>query len=400
MTEFVPLMALMISLIALSIDAMLPALPNIGSDLGAGTVNDQQLIVTSLLLGMGLAQMVYGPLSDTIGRKRAIYSGYVIFVIGCALSIWSTSFEMMLTGRVLQGVGAAGPRIICIALVRDQYEGREMARIMSFVMGVFILVPALAPVVGQGIIMLSHWRAIFVLFLVLSITAWIWFAVRQPETLLPEKRVPFTLSIIWSGVKETCGNRVSFGYTMVAGTIFGAFVGYLSSAQQMFDVIYGITEMFPLYFAVLALSIGTSSFINARLVMRFGMRLLSSHALRCLTAMSVAYFAYAFFVDMTPALELNMAYFVAAFLCTGILFGNVSAIAMEPLGHIAGVGAAVVGSLSTLLSVMLGGLIGQAFDGTVLPLVGGFTVLGLLAMAIMHWAELGNVRDHSADGHV
>ena len=389
LAEFIPLMALMISLIAMSIDGMLPALPDISKDLRVEAENDQQLVVIALFLGFGVAQMFYGPLSDSIGRKRAIYGGYVIFLIGCVLSIFSSSFEIMLAGRVLQGVGAAAPRIVCIALVRDQYEGREMARIMSFIMGVFIMVPALAPAVGQGIMVLSHWRAIFVLFLLLAIVAWAWFALRQPETLPPEKWVPFSASIIWRGVKETCRNRTAFGYTIVAGLVFSAFVGYLASAQQMFSVLYGITEAFPVYFAVLALSIGLSSFFNGQLVMKLGMRLLTTYALSGLTLLSIGYFIHVSISGGTPPIWGNMAYFMAVFLCIGALFGNLNALAMEPLGHIAGVGAAVVGSISTLISVVLGTVIGQAFDGTVLPLVSGFAALGLLAGGIMYWTERG-----------
>ena len=391
--EFVPLMAMMISLVALSTDAMLPALPDIGADLGAVASNDQQMVIFALFLGFGIAQLIFGPLSDSIGRKPAVYGGYVIFVAGCAMSIFSTSFDVMLVGRVLQGVGAAGPRIVCIALVRDQYEGRDMASIMSFVMGVFILVPAVAPAIGQGVIMLFHWRAIFVVFLILAFVSWIWFAVRQPETLPPERRVKFSFSVIWSGVRETCRSRVALGYTLVAGLVFGALVGYLASAQQMFAVIYGITDLFPLYFAVLALAIGVSSVINGRLVLRFGMRLLSYYALAVLTALSAVYFLFAGYGGEAPDLVVNMAYFVAAFLCFGLLFGNLNALAMEPLGHIAGVGAAVVGSLSTLMSVPLGTLIGQSFDGTVLPLVGGFTFLGAAALGVMWWTEQGSPRE-------
>src|SRR3972149_11333972 len=199
MGEFVPLMALMISLVALSIAAMLPALPRIGRELDVAVENDQQLVISALFLGLGVGQMIYGPLSDSIGRKRAIYGGYVIFVIGCILSIFSTSFEIMLAGRILQGMGAAGPRIVCIALVRDQYEGRAMARIMSFVMSVFIIVPALAPAMGQGILMLSQWRTIFVVFLVLAIVSWSWFALRQPDTVPAQRPTRFFFSVIWPG---------------------------------------------------------------------------------------------------------------------------------------------------------------------------------------------------------
>ncbi len=387
--EFVPLMAMMISLVALSIDAMLPALPNIGQDLGLTTANDQQLVISALFLGLGVAQLVYGPLSDSIGRKPAIHSGYAIFVIGCLMSIYATTFEVMLVGRVLQGIGAAGPRIVCVALVRDQYEGREMARIMSFVMGVFILVPALAPAMGQGVIMISNWRAIFVAFLVMAFVAWLWFAKRQPETLPPERRVRFSFFVIWSGVRETFSNRIAFGYILVSGLVFGALVGYLSSAQQMFAVIYGITELFPAYFAVLALALGLASVINGRLVVRYGMRLLSSYAVIALTVVSAAFLLYVILIGGLPALWLNMAYFIVTFLCFGMLFGNINALAMEPLGHIAGVGAAVVGSMSTIISVPLGTVMGQMFDGTVLPLVGGFALMGVLALAVMHWTERG-----------
>lgn len=380
---------MMISLVALSIDAMLPALPNIGQDLGLTTANDQQLVISALFLGLGVAQLVYGPLSDSIGRKPAIHSGYAIFVIGCLMSIYATTFEVMLVGRVLQGIGAAGPRIVCVALVRDQYEGREMARIMSFVMGVFILVPALAPAMGQGVIMISNWRAIFVAFLVMAFVAWLWFAKRQPETLPPERRVRFSFFVIWSGVRETFSNRIAFGYILVSGLVFGALVGYLSSAQQMFAVIYGITELFPAYFAVLALALGLASVINGRLVVRYGMRLLSSYAVIALTVVSAAFLLYVILIGGLPALWLNMAYFIVTFLCFGMLFGNINALAMEPLGHIAGVGAAVVGSMSTIISVPLGTVMGQMFDGTVLPLVGGFALMGVLALAVMHWTERG-----------
>ncbi len=384
-----PLMAFIFSLIALSIDAMLPALPDIGRDLNVDTENDQQLVISAMFLGMGLAQIFYGPLSDSIGRKWAIHWSLVVFMTGCLISTLSASFEIMLVGRVLQGMGAAGPRVIGIALIRDQYEGAEMARIMSFVMGVFILVPAVAPALGQGIIMVSHWRMIFVVLLIFTTLVWAWFAVRQPETLPLERRAPFSLDVIWAGIQQTCRNRIAFGYTIIAGIIFGAFVGYLSSAQQMFGVIYGIIDLFPLYFAILSLAIGCSSVINGRLVVRLGMRFLSAFSLVGMTVISFTFLVYANFVDGVPELWLNMVYFVAMFLCIGSLFGNLNALAMEPLGRIAGIGAAVIGSISTLISAVLGTFIGQMFDGTVLPLVAGFAVLGLAGLVLMNWTERG-----------
>jgi MFS transporter, DHA1 family, multidrug resistance protein len=393
MGEFVPLMACMISLIALSIDAMLPALPDIGKDLHVPVENDRQLIISALFLGMSLSQLFFGPLSDSIGRKRAIYGGFVLFMAGSLMSAFSSSLEFMLAGRVLQGMGAAGPRIVCMALIRDQYEGREMARIMSFVMSVFVLIPAVAPALGQAIIAVSHWRAIFGAFVVLAIFIWIWFALRQPETLQVEHRVPFSLSVILAGVMETCGNRIALNYTIVAGIVLGAFIGYLTTAQQMFSDIYGVTDMFPLYFAVLALVIGFSSIVNGRLVIRLGMRFLSTLAIINITLASFVFLAYLTLVGGQVELWLNMAYFSVAFLSVGVLFGNLNAMAMEPLGHIAGVGAAVVGSISTLVAAVLGTVIGQLFDGTIVPMVTGFAVLGSVAFVLMQWTERGRIAD-------
>ncbi len=387
--EFVTLTALEISLVALSIDIMLPALQQIAGDLGAPRANDSQLILTALFAGLAAGQIFYGPLSDSIGRKPAIHAGLILFILGCLISILATSFTVMLVGRVLQGLGAAGPRSVIIALVRDQYEGRAMARIMSLVMAVFIRVPALAPGIGQIILMIAHWRAIFGFLLAVAAISLLWFAWRQPETLAPERRVGFSPSRIVLAVRETCGNRVAFGYTLASGLIFGAFVGYLNSAQQIFQIQYRLGALFPLYVAALALAIGGASLVNARLVMRHGMRRLSAWALGLLTGLSLAFLVLAQALAGAPPLWALMAYMGVAFFCIGMLFANFSTLAMEPLGHIAGVGAAVVGSLTTLISMTLGAAIGQAYDGTVLPLVAGFAVLGLAAIAVVRWIERG-----------
>jgi DHA1 family bicyclomycin/chloramphenicol resistance-like MFS transporter len=387
--EFVTLMALLISLVALSIDAMLPALPEIGRDLGVQRSNDNQLIISVLFLGLAAGQMVYGPLSDSTGRKPAIYLGLVLFIMGCLLSIFATSFAAMLAGRFLQGIGAGGPRIVIVALVRDCYEGRAMARIMSFVMAVFILVPALAPALGQVILVVAHWRAIFVSFLVLAVTGFAWFALRQPETLTADRRKPFSPRGIGLAVVETCANRKAFGYTIAAGLIFGAFIGYLASAQQIFQELYGLGRLFPVYFATLALSIGSASYLNARLVMRFGMRFLSYRALLVLCGLSAVSLVATAAASGQPPLWALMTYLMIAFFCIGILFGNFNSLAMQSVGHIAGVAAAVVGSLTTFISLALGTAIGQGYNGTVLPLVGGFALLGLGSLGVMRWAEAG-----------
>ncbi len=385
--EFVALMAMMMSLAALSIDTMLPALPEIGQALGVQRVNDNQLIVSLLFLGMALGQIIYGPLSDSVGRKPAIYVGFSLFIIGCLLSFFATSFPVMLVGRVFQGVGAAGPRIVTLALVRDQYNGRAMARVMSFVMAVFILVPVIAPAIGQTILLVAHWRAIFGLFLVLALVASTWFALRQPETLLPAQRIPFSLARIARAIREIVANRIAFGYTIAAGLVSGAFIGYLNSAQQIFQEQYGLGRLFPLFFAMLALALGSASFSNARLVMRFGMRALSLWALLGIGGLSIAFWGIAYMLAGQPPLLALMLYLLISFFGVGILFGNMNALAMEPLGHIAGVGAAVVGSLSTLISLVLGTIIGQSYNGTVLPLVAGFAILSAASLVVMRWAE-------------
>lgn len=387
--EFVTLMALMTSLVALSIDTVLPALSEIGSDLGAQRDNDTQLIISLLFLGLSVGQLIYGPLSDSTGRKRAIYAGYGLFMTGCLLSISATSFSVMLAGRILQGVGIAGPRIVTMALIRDQYAGRAMARVMSFIMAIFILVPAIAPSFGQVLLIIAHWRAIFGAFLALAIITLTWFALRQPETLIPEQRHKFSLKRIGRAIREVILTRTSFGYTIAAGFVFSGFVGYLNSAQQVFQDQYGLGRLFPIYFSVLALAIGSASYSNTWLLKRYDMQQLTTTAALLVSGLSIIFFPAAYALGGSPPLWTMMLYFIIVFFCIGVLFGNLNALAMEPLGHIAGVGAAVVGSFSTLMSALLGTAIGQSYNGTILPLVAGFAILAAASLAAMRWAESG-----------
>lgn len=384
--EFVALVALMFSLVAMSIDAMLPALPAIGADLAVADPNDTQLVVASLFLGLAVGQLLAGPLSDSLGRKPVIYAGFLLFMGGSLLSIFAPNFAWMIAGRVLQGFGAAGPRIVTIALVRDQYEGRAMARVMSFALSVFILVPALAPALGQGILVVAGWRAIFATFLFVALVTLLWFALRQPETLAPERRSSFSARRILLAAREVCTTRVAIGHTIATGLIFAAFVGYLSSAQQIFQDTYAVGRWFPAYFAALALAIGCASVLNGRLVIRHGMRKISMAAIHALTGLALAFLLVAWVLDGIPPLWLFVAFFLAMFFCVGLLFGNLNALSMAPLGHIAGVGAAVVGFVATLISVPIGAGVGQAYDGTVTPLAGAFLVFGAAALLVMRWA--------------
>ena len=398
--EFVPLVGLLMSLVALAIDAMLPALPAIGRDFDVSRPNDVQLVIMSLFLGLGIGQLLFGPLSDSIGRKPAVHAGLALFMIGCLVSIFAPTFEVMIAGRVLQGIGVAGPRIVTMALVRDQYEGRLMARLMSFAMAVFIMVPTIAPALGQGLLIVGGWRAIFVTFLVIAAIVFAWFALRQPETLPADRRRPFSPRAIGQAVGEILRIRTALGYTIATGFVFTPFVAYLGSAQQIFQDSYGTGALFPLYFGVLALSFGVGSIVNGRLVMKYGMRRLSKGAAAAIALISLVACPVAFVFDGLPPFWLFMCYLLSVFVSVSLLFGNLNALAMEPLGHIAGVGAAVIASLATFISVPLGGLVGQGFDGTMYTLIGAFAVSGLATLAAMRWAEGGvkSVRPMSDHG--
>jgi DHA1 family bicyclomycin/chloramphenicol resistance-like MFS transporter len=387
LVEFVIIISLMMSLTALSIDAMLPALPQIGSDLQVQNVNDRQLVVSAIFLGLAVGQLFFGPLSDKTGRKPAIYGGLSLFIFGSLISVFAISFPMMLVGRLLQGAGVSAPRAVGLALVRDRYEGRSMARVMSFVMTVFILVPMIAPSLGQGILLFSGWRTIFGSFVLLAIITLIWFGLRMPETLAPENRAPLSLRRIGRATIEIIKIRPALGYTIIAGLVSGAHLGYLSSAQQIFQEQYGLGELFPIYFAIIALAIGLASFLNARLVMRFGMRSLVRWSLLFMLGLTVVVLGISLLAAGQPPLWFLMAYLMLTFFCVGILFGNNNALAMQPLGHIAGIGAAIVGSLSTLLSVPLGVMIGRSYNGTILPLIAGIAILAGLSLLVVRWVE-------------
>ena len=375
------------SLPALSTDVMLPALPAIGDDLGTTRRNDVQFVVTGLFLGLALGQMVFGPLSDRFGRRTAIHAGVVLFMTGCLTSVFATTFEVMIASRVLQGIGVAGPRIVIIALVRDQYEGRQMARLMSFAMAVFVLVPAVAPALGQGILWLGSWRAIFAVLFAVATVAFTWFALRQPETLPAARRRPFAPRTIGGAVLEILRIRTALGYTLATGCVLATFVAYLSSAQQIFQEAYRTGALFPVYFGVLALGIGCASLTNGRVVLKHGMRRVAMTATVSITLVSVVAWPLALAFDGLPPLWLFMAYMLVVFSSVGFLFGNLNALAMEPLGHIAGVGASVVASLPTFIALPLGAIVGLNFDGTLYAHIAAYAVFGAGAFAAMKWAE-------------
>ncbi|MBF0108181.1 MAG: multidrug effflux MFS transporter [Magnetococcales bacterium] len=390
--EFVALIALMSSMVALSIDVMLPALEIIGHDLGTTDPNDNQMVISFLFFGFSVGQLFFGSLSDSIGRKPTIFAGLTLFMTGCLMAALAETYATLLMGRFLQGVGVASPRTVSIALVRDLYTGRRMARIMSLVMTVFILVPVLAPALGQGLLAIGSWRILFAVLLLLALIVLAWFGLRHPETLPPEKQRPFSLRQLAATVNNTCHNRITLGYTLAMGMIFGAFIGYLVSVQQILQKQYALEERFPVYFGLLALCVGAATVTNARLVMKWGMQRLVRGALILMTTIATG--VLLLLVTQGTALPLGgwLAWGGSSLFCMGILFGNLTALAMEPMGHHAGVAASVVGSLSSLISLSLGSGIGQMYDGTVMPLVGGFVLSGLGALGMVQWTERHRIR--------
>jgi DHA1 family bicyclomycin/chloramphenicol resistance-like MFS transporter len=384
--EFVILMALLTSLAAMSIDAMLPALSEIAHDLGAEN-NEQQYVVSAFLISFGIAQIIFGPLSDSFGRKPVIYLGIGIYLVGSIICIFAGSFYDIVLGRAIQGFGAGGPRVTIIALVRDKYKGKDMARVMSLIMMVFILAPILAPTIGQGILLVGKWQAIFFFLIVLALLSGIWLGIRQPETLYEEYRHPFSLARIILAVSEIFCIRASIGYTLMSGLMFSAFFGYLSSAQQVFQVTYQLGELFPLYFAILASGLGLASYLNSKLVHKFGMRRLCKTASVSISGLTFIFVCFVNAMNGIPPFYLFMLFMVPTFFCFGILVSNFVTLAMEPLAHIAGVGASVVGSISSLVAVPLGAIIGQQFDGTVFPLISGFAVFSIITLMLLYWVE-------------
>lgn len=387
LVEFVALMALMTSLVALSIDAMLPALSQIGNDLGINDPRQTHLIVSLFFIGMAFGQLYYGPLSDDKGRRYAIISGLIVFAVGSLVCMFAESLEVLLIGRVIQAFGVSGPRIAALAVIRDKYEGEAMARVMSFIMMVFILVPMLAPSFGQAILFLFTWRHIFSSFLVVGLAVGVWFFIRQPETLPKEKRLPFSWSQLWVSSKFILTHKLVMYYTISAGIIFGAFLAYISSSQTLFQHIYATGELFPLYFALLAFSIGFASFINGTLVMRLGMRTLCTWAMLGWIVFSLVLSILCVIYEGIPPLWQFITVLFSAFFCIGILFGNINAMAMQPLGNMAGLGAAIIGSLSSLISVPTAVFVGSFIDSTITPVALGFVGFGCISFSLYWFAD-------------
>ncbi len=381
-SEFIALMAMMFATIAFSIDAMLPALPSIASDLSPDMPTRASLILTSFVLGMGIGTFFSGPLSDAYGRRRVMFWGAGLYISAAAVAWSSQSLEMMLAARILQGIGASGPRVVCIAIIRDLFKGREMARILSIVMVIFTLVPAFAPALGVVIIAFAGWRSIFIAFMVFSLISALWLAFRLPETLADENRRPLKLPLMIDAVREMFRQPVVRIAIVVQTLSMAILFSLLVLIQPTYQFVFDKLDSFPFWFGAIALVSATSSVLNALLVVRLGMQRLVTVALGVQIVLSATLLL--FDQGSTPAGFAMFAIWQGfVFFQAGLTIGNLNAIAMEPMGHIAGMAASVIGAISTILAAVIASPTGLMFDGTIRPLVGTIFVLACAAFALM-----------------
>ena len=380
--EFILLMASLMSIVALAIDAILPAMSAIGISVNSLDTGNNQLLITMIFLGLGFGQLLFGPLSDSFGRKPIVYIGFAVFALGSIVCVLSHSLEMMVVGRIIQGIGLAAPRTIAIAVIRDMFKGDYMAKIMSFVTTFFILVPVIAPVMGKFILNHYDWTGIFYVQLIMALAVAIWFWKRQPETLKPEYKIKFTRHVFIDGLKELLKHKETIGFTIISGFISGAFIVYLSASQVIFENQYGLIDEFPYIFAGLACGVGLSTFLNGSFVMRLGMWRLSYLAIIVFSVNALLYVLLFWNATTNPALPIILIFMAIQFFTIGFIFGNLRAIAMEPIGHIAGIGAAITGFISTIMAVPIANYIGSFVDTTALPLFIGFTVFGFMSLAL------------------
>lgn len=377
--EFIVIMASLMSLVALSIDALLPALNQIGLSVGFEHPKDNQLLITMIFLGLGFGQLISGPLSDSFGRKPIIYVGFTVFVLASFVCVSATSLEMMVLGRILQGIGLSAPRTISIAMVRDSYSGDYMARVMSFIVVIFILVPVVAPALGKVVLDLYGWKAIFYsqLFFGVIVMGWLW--KRQPETLQPAHKKKFAVVLFVDGAKEFIKHKQAIAFTIISGFITGSFMVYLSASQHIFQAQYDMAEEFPFIFAGLAIGVGFATFLNGTFVLKYGMLKLVSIAMLFFTLIPMVYMGF-FYGTSNPSIGILLIFFGLQFFSLGFLFGNLRALAMEPVGHIAGIGSAINGFVSTIMAVPIATYIGKFVTTTALPLFIGFSICGICSL--------------------
>ena len=381
--EFIILVALLMALVSVTINMLLPAFQDILNDFQLKDKNKIQLTVSLLYLGLGFSQLFYGTLSDTIGRKSSIYYGLVLFILGCIISYTSNNLNVLLIGQVLQGIGLGAPRVISVAIVRDKFEGRRMARAMSFIMVIYVLMPIVSPILGKSIIMISNWRILFIIYIGLGILVFLLFKYRMPETLAPDKQKNFALKHILKATQEILSNKYSFTYIFILGLYSGVFITYLNLSQAIFEFQYQLGNQYPYYFAFLACSIGLALFINGKLVLSLGMKLLTEIAVFSSLFTAILFFSISYFIQ--PSLWLFIIFMFVQLFSYGLLVGNLNALAMQPLGHIAGLGASVVGAISTIISVPMSIFIGSFYNNTTSPIVIAYCFIGIMSLLMLNF---------------
>ncbi len=392
--ELVIIIAGLMALNAMAIDIMLPGLSAMAADLGLpareGTGdNRQQLIIFAFVLGFGVPQIVWGPITDRFGRRGPMFvaiGGYIVTSLACILV---HDFSLLLLMRFVQGVFASGARICATSLVRDLYAGRAMASFMSLTMTIFMIVPIIAPVIGQVILSFAPWEAIFIWLAVFAILIGALAYFRVPETLPPEARRPINVRSVSEAYAMVFKSKITLGYMCASGIIFGALFAFISSSEQILRVVFNAEHQFALWFGLIAIGLAVSNFANSHLVLRFGMRRMSHVAL-------VAFIVLAM-INLTLTLLFGENLWRFAFLfalnfaCFGMMGSNFSAIAMEPLGKIAGTASAAYGFSTTVFSSLVGYTIGQRFDGTTVPMMSGYILIGLATLIIVLITERGKL---------
>ena len=383
--EFVAMMAMMFATTALSIDAMLPALPAIAAELSPGDPNQAQLVVSLFFAGLGFGTLIAGPVSDSFGRKATLMVCAGIYLIGAVLCTLAHSLEMLLFARFLQGVGACGPRAAGMAMVRDMYKGREMARIVSFVMMIFAVVPAAAPLMGQAVLQFGSWRLIFVAFILFAILVQAWVALRQPETLSPAARRPLRIGLLLQAGRELLHHRTAMISIACQALTSACLVATLSSQQGIFEQRFDRATSFPLWFAFIALCSILGSFTNSRTVVVFGMRrvLVATYVGQCALTLGILALDVTGLMPAALLFASHILWSIGIFAMMGLSMGNLNALAMEDLGHIAGFAASMITAFSTVASVLIAVPVGLAFNGTQIPLLMGVGVFSVLSLALI-----------------
>ncbi|MEL6257491.1 MAG: multidrug effflux MFS transporter [Pseudomonadota bacterium] len=387
--EFVVLIAGLMALNALAIDIMLPALGTIAADLKVASANDRQLVVVAYILGFGFPQIVFGPLTDRLGRKPILYlslAGYALMGVAC---IVAGTFTQLLVFRFFQGVFASGVRVVAVSTVRDVYVGRGMARTMSLIMTIFMAVPILAPSIGKAILQVAPWEWTFGVLSIAAVGLGLWCMARLPETLPIEARAPLNVRAVGHAYLQVFQTRETAGYMLASGVVFGSLFAFIASSEQVFTEVFGRGETFTLWFAGIAAALSVANFTNSRLVERFGMRRLSHGAI--LGFIASAGLLLLLMATVGEVFWIFFPLFALCFAFFGLIGSNFNAMAMEPLGKIAGTASAAYGFATTTLSGIIGGLIGRQFDGTTLPVLTGYVVLGVTCLAIVFWTERGKL---------